>query len=396
MIEGVADNELPTISSIENLQFLYDRKRELESSATSIEKQADIKEREKLVARERELKAKKWMSEQRDAILKDVNRQKEIKLLEKAKRLTSTTALSNKKSSLANFLVTDAFISRFKSELSKLSAHQIPVKLEKTRTEKGKVWHQVNLENSVINHKAGDILSEGEFRIVSLAAFIADILGHNGSTPVVFDDPISSLDQDFEEATTKRLVQLAKSNQTIVFTHRLSMLALFELYAKKENVDLEVVAIGREGSRIGVPRDAPSEIKKPKKVLNRYAGERLARLRKKLKNEGWDAYKVEAKSFCSDIRILIERMVENDLLADVVQRFRRDIMTKGKIMKLSKITLEDCKFIDDMMTKFSQYEHSQSNETPVPIPDPDTLGEELVKLKEWLSRFENRQIPSAT
>ena len=89
-------------------------------------------------------------------------------------------------------------------------------------------------------------------------------------------------------------------------------------------------------------------------------------------------------------------MVENDLLADVVQRFRRDIMTKGKIMKLSKITLEDCKFIDDMMTKFSQYEHSQSNETPVPIPDPDTLGEELVKLKEWLSRFENRQIPSAT
>ncbi len=74
-------------------------------------------------------------------------------------------------------------------------------------------------------------------------------------------------------------------------------------------------------------------------------------------------------------------MVENDLLTDVVQRFRRDTMTKGKIMKLSKITLEDCKFIDDMMTKFSLYEHPQPTETPVSTPDPDTLGEELKKQK---------------
>jgi ABC-type Mn2+/Zn2+ transport system ATPase subunit len=63
------------------------------------------------------------------------------------------------------------------------------------------------------------VLSEGEYRIVSLAAFLADVGGKDFSAPFVFDDPISSLDQDFEEAVVQRLVELSQERQVIIFTH---------------------------------------------------------------------------------------------------------------------------------------------------------------------------------
>lgn len=47
--------------------------------------------------------------------------------------------------------------------------------------------------------RVAEVLSEGERRIVALAAFIADVTGRDTKAPFVFDDPISSLDQIFEE-----------------------------------------------------------------------------------------------------------------------------------------------------------------------------------------------------
>jgi ABC-type transport system involved in cytochrome bd biosynthesis fused ATPase/permease subunit len=83
--------------------------------------------------------------------------------------------------------------------------------------------------------KTSDILSEGEFRIVSLAAFLADTEGRGAKTPFIFDDPISSLDQVYEEATAQRLVMLSKTRQVIVFTHRLSLLGLLDKVRRKGN-----------------------------------------------------------------------------------------------------------------------------------------------------------------
>ena len=103
-------------------------------------------------------------------------------------------------------------------------------------------------------------------------------------------------------------------------------------------------------------------------------------------------YEMIAKGICSYFRITLERLIENDLLADVIQRFRRPIITQGKLHKLAKITLNDCKYIDNLMTKYSQFEHSQPNEAPISIPGPDELGDDLQTLKSWRDEFEKRQI----
>ena len=79
----------------------------------------------------------------------------------------------------------------------------------KTRTQNARVLHQLRLKG-VQNDKPQNILSEGERRIISLAAFLADVSDKPGAAPFVFDDPISSLDNDFEWHVACRLVELAK------------------------------------------------------------------------------------------------------------------------------------------------------------------------------------------
>ncbi|MFC0571556.1 AAA family ATPase [Paraburkholderia solisilvae] len=90
---------------------------------------------------------------------------------------------------------------------------------------KGRISFALKLRDTKQNAAAHAVLSEGESRIVALAAFLADITGSGQSTPFVFDDPISSLDQEFEERVADRLVELSRTRQVIVFTHRLSLLA---------------------------------------------------------------------------------------------------------------------------------------------------------------------------
>lgn len=84
-------------------------------------------------------------------------------------------------------------------------------------------------------------------------------------------------------------------------------------------------------------------------------------------------------------------MTEVELLADVIQRHRRAINTLGKLEKLADITAEDYKLIDEMMAKYSRYEHAQSTEAPVELPLPDELTEDAKKLKAWRDGLEVRR-----
>jgi uncharacterized protein YijF (DUF1287 family) len=130
-------------------------------------------------------------------------------------------------------------------------------------------------------------------------------------------------------------------------------------------------------------------------VLNGILGHRLSAAKKVLQDQGHSAYRDIAKGICSDVRITVERIIELDLLGDVVQRFRRAINTSGKLSKVARITVADCRLIDDMMTKYSRYEHAQPGEAPVALPEPDELEADLKTLKAWLEEFTVRPTPAA-
>jgi hypothetical protein len=372
------------------LKKLKEHSEKLEKRAQKYDQDAKKENRDILEKQAKELQTQEWLSEQKNLIEQEVSRLKRINALEKARRLTNPKALSDKKSALADIMISPAFIKRFKSELEVLGASRIKVKLNKTRAEYGRVYHKIHLNGCKRIVPTADILSPGEFRIVSLAVFLADVEGQAHSTPFIFDDPITSVDQDFEEATAQRLIDLCRSRQVIVFTHRLSLLALLEDAAEKKGIDPHVMCLRSETWGIGEPGETPIFAKKPERALRAILDERLPKARKIFNEIGRGKYEEIAKGICSDVRILIERLIEKDLLSGVVQRFRRPVHTKDKIHNLAKINADDCRLLDDYMTEYSKYEHSQPSETPVNIPDPDKIENDLKDILAWLEEFKKR------
>ena len=362
--------------------------KDAEKAAQQLLEDAKSLDRPKLTSEQLELQALKWASEQREAVVQEVSRLKQRAVYDGWRRVTSTTGISRKASTLSETLITEAYINRFNTELRALGAERIEVELVKTRASQGRTKHRIRLRNIVDQSaRVPDVLSDGECRIVMLAAFLADVTGRDICTPFIFDDPISSLDQRYEEKTIERLVALSSDRQVLVFTHRLSFLSIA---TDKAGPELTTVCIRRASWGAGEPGEIPMFGKKPEKALNDLKNNRLVRARKELEGDGYETYYPLAKAICSDLRILLERIVEEVLLADVVKRYRRSITTMNRIKNLAKIRSEDCQLIDEFMTNYSCYEHSQSLETPVDVPEPDKLLADIERIINWHSEYVSR------
>lgn len=395
LAELILDSPPDEFSSIPDTSSWIFRTQEyadsLERKAKEYVEGANEAERSVKQAWKVELLARQWVAPQKVAVEAERERLGKATRLTKAQGLCKTRSISMKKDALATTLITPAYIDAFNRELSVLGAWKLRVELVKTKVSKGTILHQVKLRDAVKNRPIQEVLSEGEHRIVCLAAFLADSASNPNGSTFVFDDPISSLDLDYEENVVQRLVKLSSDRPVAVFTHRLSLLGMLRDYAKKAEVPLTMVTIKREPWGAGEPGDEAIEADAPKKGLNQHLPTRIAEAKAVYHNQGSDAYRPFAQSICTEVRKLIERMVEFELLADVVQRHRRAINTMGKLEKLASITEQDCTFIDRMMTKYSRFEHSQSAEAPVALPEPDELSDDIKLLKDWRDDLEKRR-----
>ncbi len=334
------------------------------------------------------LQTRKWLSENRAAIDEEVARLKLLNQIQEAKKSTNTKALSQKKGELAEALITDAFVHRFNAELKALGASQVKVELVKSKVSKGRVLHKLQLRGASQNGLT-DVLSEGENRIVSIAAFLADVTGKSNQAPFIFDDPISSLDQSYEEAVVQRLIELSQDKQVIVFTHRLSLLGTVKHYSDKKSMKLDVVSIRSADWGTGEPAPIPLSQSDIKSSLNTLMNKRHQEAKKASENGDFELAEILLKSICSDFRTLVERSIENDLLCGVIQRFQRPVHTL-KLKELAKLKDADCNFLDSLMTKYSGFEHSQPTESPVELPNPDDLLADMTSLKDWREGYAKR------
>ena len=379
-------NKLPNIE--ENFGKLKNYSLSLEEQAILFEKDAQQFDRPMAITKKLNHEMKKWISQQSVQINKEIERLKLIQQYDGLISLTNSRPISTKASSIAEEIITESFVSRFNAELNKLGANKIRVELVKAKMAKGTPYHKIQLKSAKYNLPIDTVLSEGERRIVTLAAFLADVINKPYHAPFIFDDPISSLDQSWEEKTIERLIELSQTRQVIVFTHRLSMLGIL---SDKSN-DLHTIHIRQEPWGAGEVGEIPLYGKRPESALKDLKNNRLTAARKAFLSEGMEIYYPLAKAICSDLRILTERIVEFVFLADVVQRHRRAVNTQGKIHKLASITSEDCDLIEEIMTKYSCYEHSQSLEAPSELPEPEELLLDIDKLLDWHSEFTKRAI----
>ena len=367
----------------------------LEREAMQYDDDSENFDREKATQDRLDMEALRWTAQQATSIHCEIARLKRVKEYENWERLANSHKISVKAGDIAEKVITQAYVDRFNQELETLGASRIKVEIIKTRTKKGQALHGLRLKGVEFTEDAPEtVLSEGERRVVSLAAFLADVAEKPYSAPFVFDDPISSLDQNFEWKVATRLAQLARSRQVLVFTHRLSLYGAMEDAAKKvgeewKKRNLQQCCIESFLGTVGHPADDEVWNVNTKKG-NNILLTRLDEAKKASKSGDANAYRTRAQGICSDFRKLIERTVEDDLLNQVVRRHRRSVTTDNRLKLLSSITPDDCNFIDNLMTKYSGYEHSQPDEAPIPLPDEPELRKDLESLKKWREDFKKR------
>ena len=182
---------------------------------------------------------------------------------------------------------------------------------------------------------------------------------------------------------------------------RLSLLTLIEecverisSKAKLEQVDspvsLRVTALSRLDGSAGNVHEISLRDDSPMSAVKRLRDEIVPKLRKLLEAGDVSVYATQLMAVCTEFRILLERCVERILLGGVVKRFRRSIQTKGRLGLLAKISADDCAFIDDLMTRFSDFEHCQSDELPSQPPSLEEFTTDVQSPAKWIEEFEKR------
>ncbi len=134
--------------------------------------------------------------------------------------------------------------------------------------------------------------------IVSIAAFLADVAGKSNQAPFVFDDPISSLDQSYEEAVVQRLIELSQDKQIIIFTHRLSLLGTVRHFAEKKAIKPDVVSIRSVDWGTGEPAPIPLSQSDIKSALNALMNQRYQDAKNASENGEFEYAEILLKSVC--------------------------------------------------------------------------------------------------
>lgn len=387
---------IPVGLPISALDMLTARADALERDAAQHEQDATEFDRAQAAKDKLNLEAQRWTAQQSDAINAEVARLQAVADCDTWKRSANSKRISDKAGEVAEQVITEAFVARFNQELKALGASRIRVELIKTRTEKGKALHKLRLQGAPAGQDLPQsVLSDGERRIVGLAAFLADVAEQTRVAPFVFDDPISSLDHDFEWYVAVRLAKLAQSRQVLVLTHRLSLYGALEDAAKKLGDDWKQKQLhqhciesfaGVAGHPVNQAAWTVNTTKANNLLLIRLDGAKKAG-----EASGAEAYRNLAQGICSDFRKLLERTVENDLLNEVVKRHRRSVTTENRLAPLTRITQADCELIDALMSKYSCYEHSHSLETPTFLPEELELREDIEALRTWRKELKDRR-----
>ncbi len=382
------------LNTSEQSALIEDYQREIEKQVLELHQLEDKEEIARKQNTIRELTGKQYLASNQNEINDEIERLSQLRVLDQAIKTTASNRISKKANELSETLIAGKYITAFQDELSKVSGSSIEAELIKQRAEKGRIPYAIRLLGYGGKQiKPEDILSEGEKRVVALAAFLADVRRTPEGCPLIFDDPICSLDESFEESVLERLVTESANRQVIIFTHRISVVSELERIAEKNKQVYSVrqILAFSDGIHKGNPLNEYSPKKKPKPMINAIIND-LSKLKKAEEADDVVLAQQLSENACKRLRIALEACVEHVLLNGTVIRYRRDIQTKNKLKDLPKISKSDCDLIDKMMTKYSFSEHyAPYDEVPIFFEFKD-LEKDCKSLVSWIEEFESREI----
>lgn len=250
-----------------HIDRLARRERELQAAARS-------DERQKLEQQLKDLEERQWLRQHLPAVEKEVERLADVERLECLVRDLDSTPVTKKSTEISEQVVTEELATAFAQELERLSVHTVKVQLKRALGRYGAPRYQIDLKDSALpSAKAAEVLSEGEYRAIALAGFLAELATSGDRSALIFDDPVSSLDHSWREKVAGRLAAEARDRQVVVFTHDLVFLYFLQEEAQRENVQLKHWRLVRRGELAGVLVEEP-----PGRTLKKRLGDLRNRL----------------------------------------------------------------------------------------------------------------------
>ena len=320
----------------------------------------------------------------KDLIKEEIKKAQKIDLFSKVKRSTSTTAITLLSNEITNSGSIGKLQEFFHLELGKLGFNHFNVT---TLTKGIKGSQSFSLELSGKNASILDIASEGEQKCISLAGFFAELTADNRNSAIIFDDPVNSLDHIWRLKFSKRIAEEANKRQVIVLTHDLPFLKMLQ----ETSTNIEIKAITRDNKVTGIPLDSP-----PWDALK--TADRIGKLKvkvveaKKVSKKSTEEYQSYASIIYGQKRETWERLIEEWLIKNVVERFSREIKTQNT-RYLTDITEIDVQRISAAMSKCSTYMngHDMAEAISGAFPDIDELENDLDELENYFKELKKRR-----
>jgi energy-coupling factor transporter ATP-binding protein EcfA2 len=236
------------------------------------------------------------------------------------------------------------------------------------------------------------VVSEGEQRCLSIAAFFAELSTADDPSGIVFDDPVSSLDFKWRHSVALRLVQESKTRQVVVFTHDVVFLLALRQYADELGVERLDQHVRHLSKGAGVCAEELPWVALPVKKKIGYLNNGWQAADKLWRDGHQDAYEKDAKYLYGLLREGWERALEEVLLGGVVERYRPGVQTQH-ISKIADISAEDCKSVETAMTKCSTWlpGHDIAAAARAPVPEPEELKADIETLATWVAAIHKRR-----
>jgi len=292
--------------------------------------------------------------------------------------------ITDTEKALSNKYFNQKYIDTFNEECQKLNGN-FGIDINHTGTA-GKSYRQLKLKGKNPNA----VLSEGEQKVIAIADFLAEMHLSEVNKGIIFDDPVTSLDNDRKKQIAERLAFQATLKQVIIFTHDLVFFYHIKNFSKKflNGINNSFVhhSLERESPLCGkvVANTSPAnegQYHEPTK-----AESWLTKSKSANGNERVDC----AKAGLSALRTSYEALAIFTILGGTVQRFDPQIrMGRLKDIKFDK------SLIETIVEKHGEISdliegHLPSDEFGI-IPSPEILEEQIGNFKTLKEQLKNLQ-----
>lgn len=385
------DVELPALVN-PDFRLLADHIEDLRSRATAVTTSNSVTDIDALKSELEEIESRSMLRANVEVVLAEIRRKQKIAVYQQCIDETRTNAITRKSTELTKRAVTGHLVQSFAGELARLKFDHVEVDLTEAGGSRGALYHRLVLRRAP-GADLADVVSEGEARCLSIASFFAELSTADDRSAILFDDPVSSLDETWRRSVAERLVAEAADRQVVVFTHDLFFLHVLLERAEGDGVDVASCYLRRTNLGAGfTTKSLPTPALKIRKRIGHLndlwqnAQSLFARgEREEYESRGGEIYGL--------LRSAWERGVEEILLHGVVERFRPSVQTHGRIKMLSDICEEDCSAVHEAMSKCSTFlqGHDQSLGGNEPFPNPEELKKDIDALDSWVKAIGQRR-----